>query len=201
MLFKINFAKIYLLIFCLFAFSNFVFGKENISFQFGMQYLSKNNYPIFQGEYEVSTVGMTFGILIPIKILDFDSYYKVRIGIHRVNKFVYNSSWYQNNYPELENYNDFLTGINEILIGKSMQIKESELLPQIGFGFIGEEIGRASGGGIVWRLFFLDLSMIFRPNMFNQRFGIMANYERGFWESFENMPAKNRLNFSLIVQL
>jgi len=146
-------------------------------------------------KFEVQPIGIAVGFLLPINFPYVDAHYKVRVASHDIKEVRYKNSY----YTESNDFKKYATGINELLIGKKIQIRNSiDLLPQIGFGFIAETIYKKRGVGIVYDLFFIDFSVLFRYSFDDFGVGLMVNYENGFLTSKEDYQAKQRINIALV---
>jgi hypothetical protein len=149
--------------------------------------------------YKVNPVGVSCGILIPIKLPYFDVYYKVRAAYHYAKySSIQNDSAINANQP----YSDanYLSAINGLLVGRKFKSVSSpfSLLPQLGLGMILETPYKSYGDGVVYDLVFFDVSALFKYSFKTCGTGIMIDFQHGFYSSNKYYDKKNRLEISFV---
>jgi hypothetical protein len=173
---------------------NFILREKGISVEIGM-----NTYPAALPKFysdTIGVVGLPIGIMVPIRIPYIVSWVRI--------KAIFHSSTRRSTHIKTETY---VTGTNEILVGKPFFIKNLpyEYTPVIGWGF--------NNGIILWNIWekgfkgsethyysHYDLGLMVR-NQYRVRDqvitgGVMLNWESSF---FDPINVTKRINLSLIL--
>ena len=170
-------------------------GSHNLINNLFPQYCSSK----LQQEYEVSKTGINIGVLLPIRLTNLNLDYKIQISHHKINNSILHYKTAVNRYlcrGDLDNYS---SGLNEILIGPTVQIKKHSIVPQLGFGFIVESLWAERTSGIIYSIFFYDISMRYQYDLGNYYLGLMVNLENGFYPGYSDFKPMKRLNISLLI--
>jgi hypothetical protein len=170
------------------------FVENSYSKELGGICISANNLFVKNSNrYNISPQGVSAGFLIPIRFtkkMEID--FKVKASHHNVKNHY---SYY---YDHDLNY--FISFINEILIGKSVKLKNGiKLTPQIGFGAIGESIYFEWDKGYTHADIFVDLAVAATYTMKTIDFGILINYESDLLDRVNSMLSDKRFIISLIL--
>lgn len=170
----------------------------------GSHTLLNNNYYQYcynrlEYEYFVTKTGLNFGVLLPIKITKLNFDYKIKISHHNVSGFKQAERIAVNWYGCQGGFDKFSSGLNEILIGKALTFNKNIIIPQIGFGFIVESLWSDRQSGRIYSLFFYDYSIQYKYNLDYYSFGVIINFENGFYAGYSSFEPLNRFNISILI--
>jgi len=160
----------------------------------GALFVGANNYLVSGGdnEYNINATGLSVGWLIPINISNLNIYYKVKASHHKINEYDRSPYWRKLEY--------FFSAVNEILIGKRLAINDKvNIIPQIGFGAIGEAAYYDWDKGATHGEAFMDLSFLSTYDMNKLSLGIMINFEKDIIPAPSSIISDKRLNVTLVV--
>jgi hypothetical protein len=168
-----------------------VIREKSISLELGINFLPVS-LPMFYSD-SINRQGMNIGLLIPIRVPHALLWYRVKALFHGTR------SYYGNN--------SYITGVNEILGGKSLRIKSIpfEYTPLLGIGFnngiILRNVFKAGfmGAGVHYYWHYgigFIIREQYRLREVHLAQGLLVNFERAF--VFDDNP-KMRFNLSLIM--
>lgn len=158
----------------------------------GTDYLPNIEYnETSSGVYRLQKVGLAIGVLFPINMPFFDTYYKVKVSTHQIDKRAWN--WSENIQKDPAGlYDKHASAINEILVGKEVPIgNRVSFLPQIGVGYQLDALnqdGDSPIGGIVYSCLYTDFSSALRYKINGVGIGVMGNYQLGMLPSWDGYP-------------
>lgn len=160
----------------------------------GAIFIGANNY-LNTGSgnhYHVNLTGVSAGWLIPINIERLQVYYKVKASHHTIEDY--------ETYGFRAKLDYFFSASNEILVGKKFKKGEKIcIIPQLGFGAIGEAAYYDWDQGLTHGGAFIDISFIITYDYRNLSFGLMANFEQDIISEAESMVSGQRVNISLLL--
>jgi hypothetical protein len=168
-----------------------VIREKSISFELGLNFLLAST-PIYVSD-TINNQGMNIGILVPIRVPQALLWYRVKALFHGTRSYHGNQN--------------YITGVNEILGGKSLRIKSIpfEYTPLLGIGFdngiILQNMFKAGFmGAAVHYYWHYDIGFIIREQYrikdTHLAQGLLVNFERAF--AYDD-NSKMRLNISLIM--
>jgi len=165
------------------------YSKEIGGFYIGVNNLFIKN----SNRYNISPQGISAGFVVPIHLMrNMDIDFKVKASHHNVENH------YSYHYDHKMNY--FFNVTNELLVGKSIKLKDRiKLAPQIGFGAIGEAIYYEWDRGYTHGDIFMDLSITASYSLKYFNIGILMNYEFDLLDRVSSMLSDNRFLISFIV--
>jgi hypothetical protein len=185
-------------------FGSSCFSTDKVGSLFiGLDYLTNNEYnETASGVYQLQNSGFSAGFFIPLNLPYFDSHYKVKASMHRIEK----RAWDWSGAIQKDNsalYDKHASALNEILFGKEIKVGRSiAVLPQLGLGFQLDALnqdGDSPVGGIVYSDLFSDLSSRIRYRF--KYFGLeaIANYQICLIPSWSGYEATDRLAVSFAI--
>ncbi|HPG40178.1 MAG TPA: hypothetical protein PLP19_14995 [bacterium] len=176
------------------AISVLILSFSNLySQKIGAVFIGANNYlyTYRNNHSHVKLTGVSAGWLIPINISSLPVYYKVKAAHHSVED--YDSFGF---YGKL---NYFFSATNEILVGKQFKVDDKiSIIPQFGFGAMGEAVYRDWNIGYTYGGTFIDFSVITSYDCGKFSLGLMTNYEKGVMPDKDSMVSDQRLNIALL---
>ncbi|NOY61084.1 MAG: hypothetical protein GXO75_19405 [Calditrichaeota bacterium] len=164
--------KKYMILF-IFLYSSSCFSQSIVRIAVGNTfYTSKINV----GGSEISQNGATLSLYFPIRFPSLDAHLKMGVSRH----FAVQQSPQVEYHDELR-IDELYNCTNEILVGHTIQLSDRfSLLPQFGFGALGELLTYTSG----WRQahvdLFTDASILFNINFGSMSAGLLFNLEKDF---------------------
>lgn len=161
--------------------------------KYGALFLGSNYYLAGDDDnrYDVNTTGLAVGWLLPIHMSNLAVYYKVKAAHHTTH-------YYSNRYDCQLDY--FFSAVNEILVGKTFHYNgKFDLIPQLGFGAMGEAAYSDWDRGFTHGEGFVDLSLILKYRMQPVDVGLMISFEQNIIKNVSSMVSDKRLNLVLVV--
>lgn len=160
----------------------------------GAVFIGANNYLKTTGNNHshVKLTGVSAGWLIPINISTLPVYYKVKAAHHTIEEY--------NTVEFIKELNYFFSVTNEILVGKKFKVDDKiTIIPQLGFGAMGEAVYRDWNDGFTNGGAFVDFSVITSYNCGKLSLGLLVNYEKGIIPDCDSMVSDQRLNVALLL--
>ena len=161
--------------------------------EIGSIFIGSNHYLSADEDnpYNVNGTGISIGLLIPIKLPVIDVFYKVKASHHTIKYYCSCTYGRELDY--------FFSVTNEILVGKRIVFNDKiTLIPQAGFGAIGEAVYYDWDKGYTHGEAFVDISIISFYDIKIMAVGIMVNFEKDVIPSAESYISDKRLNISLL---
>ena len=160
----------------------------------GSLFIGTNNYLVSgtDNRYNVNATGLNIGWLILLNVPNVKIFYKVKASHHTVKEY------FSYQYDRELEY--FFSAVNEILIGKNIRLNnEIDLIPQLGFGAIGEAAYYDLDRGFTHGELLVDFSLISVYNLKSIGLGLMINFEKDIVPSVESLISDRRLNIAFII--